>query len=179
MKEKINAKEWAKDFNQFMSDEISIRPPAFLTQQIQEAVHRDLYPNLGLIFSKLALIHVLVGSLSLLICSQFGMGRGHVLPHLLMSYGEMACMAACGALFLGLTSLVATLVFSRPELKRTREMGYSPILALGLLSLTVFFCFGADIALSVALVWLLGGLVAGALTMELGLGFRRLAHQHY
>jgi hypothetical protein len=116
-----------------------------------------------------------VGSLSLLLCSQFGMGRGYNLMHAFMSYGAFTCMAFCGALFLGLTVVVAGFFLSNPELKRIRSTAYAPIVFLGLMSLVVLFCFGAEIALNLALFWLFGALLAGMLLTELSLSVRQIA----
>ena len=165
MKEKIDPKEWAEDFKLFMSAP-EVSPPIHVREEIFSFVRRDLNPNLWFVFSKLAGIHVIVGSLSLLLCSQFGMGRGDAVMNAFMGYGMNVCMAFCGALFLGLTTLVAGFILSNSEIKKMRRTGYSLIPLLGLASLIVFFCFGADIVLGFALAWLLGATIAGVLVTE-------------
>lgn len=177
MKNKIDPREWAEDFKLFMSVP-EIDPPAHIRDEVFRVVHRDLHPSAWLVLSKLGGIHVVVGSFSLLICSQFGMGRGDTVMSTFMSYGAMVCMAFCGALFLGLTTLIAGVVLSQPELKKIRQTGYSPIALLGVVSLTVFFCFGADIAFSFAMAWFFGALSAGVLVTEASLGMRRLISLH-
>lgn len=177
MKEKIDPQEWAEDFKLFMSAP-EVSPPLAVREEIFGFVHRDLNPSVWLVLSKLGGIHALVGSLSLLLCSQFGMGRGDAVLNAFMGYGMTVCMIVCGALFLGLTTIVAGFILSNSELKKMRRTGYSPILLLGVASLVVFFCFGADIAFGFAMAWLLGATLAGLLVTEATLAFRQVRHQY-
>lgn len=172
MKEKLDPKEWADEFKSFLNAP-EVRPPQHLKKAIFEYIHNDLNPSIWRVFSKLGGIHVFVGSLSLLICEQFGMGRGSAIMDAFMGYGPTVCMAFCGALFLGLTSLIAGFVLSNSELVKIRRTGYSPIAILGVVSLIVFFCFGASIALNFALAWLVGAVAAGAIVTEISLRIKR------
>ena len=173
MKNHIDPKEWAEDFKLFMSIP-EIAPPAHIRNEVYRVVRRDLLPSIWLVLSKLGGIHIVVGGFSLLICSQFGMGRGDTLMSTFMSYGAMVCMAFCGALFLGLTTLIAGVILSQSELRKIRRTGYFPIALLGVISFAVFLFFGADIAFSFAVAWFFGALLAGALVMEMSLGVRSL-----
>jgi hypothetical protein len=169
---KMDPKEWSDDF-QFFLDSPKINPPPYIGEEIFRIVHRDLRPTLSLIVAKLGGIHIFVGSLSLLLCSQFGMGRGFNLMHVFMDYGTFSCMTVCGALFLGFSTLVAGFMLSQQELAKIRKTCYAPIVLLGTASLVVFFCFGAEMALTLALMWLFGAVVAGALALEAGFQFKR------
>lgn len=168
MTNKIDPKDWAKEFESFMEGP-EIAPPQELSQKVLGFVRNELNPRILSIVSKLAAIHVVVGSLSLLICSQFGMGTGEML---FMGLGEVACTLFCGALFLGASTFVAGFVFSKDELRKIRRTAYSPILALGILSLSIFLFFGAEIALNLAVVWLIGALGAGVIATELSIRLR-------
>lgn len=176
MSEKIDPKEWAKEFELFMSLP-EVTPPFHLSESILNYVKQDLNPSIWTVISKLGLIQVMIGSLSLLICSQFGMGGGSMLTTTFMGLGEWVCMAFCGGLFLGLPVLVALFTLSNSELRKIRRSGYGPIFVLGISSLTVFFCFGAEIALSLAIAWLFGGVAVGIFVTEAGLGIRMLVRQ--
>ena len=70
------SKNWAKEFETFASAE-SIDPPKKLKNKILSEVHKDLNPGILKVFSKMALIHFIVGSLMLLICPQFGWIRAY------------------------------------------------------------------------------------------------------
>lgn len=167
-------KNWNDDFNDFMTIS-EVRPPLAAGEEIFTLVHRDLNPTLLQVLGKLAAVHVVAGSLSLLLCVQFGMGRGYSLMNYFMRLGDVACFALCGAIFMGLTALVAGWILSAAEMKKIRSSAYSPIALLGLASLFVFFLFGAEIAFNTALIWLLGVLLAGVLVTEAHLGTRHRA----
>lgn len=172
MREKIDPKDWAEEFRQFLNAP-EVKPPAHVKNEIFETVHLDLNPSLAGVMTKLAGIHVFGGSISLLLCSQFGIGRGYNIAPFMMDYGVFTCMAFCGALFLGITVVVAGFVLSTEELVKIRKTCYAPVLVLGIASLILFLTFGAEIALSVAISWLIGGLLAGALFTEAILNIRR------
>ena len=176
MNNKVDPKEWAEDFKTFLESP-KVSPPAHIGEEIFSVVHRDFNPALSLVLAKLAGIHVFAGSLSLLLCSQFGMGRGPSLMHVFMPYGTFTCMTICGGLFVGFTTLVAGFLLSNPEIARIRRTGYAPIFLLGVASLVIFFCFGAEIAFTIALMWLFGAVLTGVLTLELGFRFRRYGLQ--
>ena len=168
----------SNEFEAFVSAPEST-PARDLSERIFARVHGDLNPALHRVFLKLATIHVFVSGLSLSICSQFGIGRTTSLTHSFMHYGDMVCMTMCGALFLGLTSLIAQWFLSADELRRVRRYAYSPILGLGAVSLLVFIAFGAEIATTFAVAWMLGGLVAGIFALETGFALRRLVHHRH
>lgn len=173
MKNDFNSKQINDEFKAFMNAK-EVTPPRSLTENIFQMVHKDLNPSIWELFSKLALIQMIVGSLSLLICSQFGIGPGP-LVHAFMVFGETACMALCGGLFLGVGAFAAMHFLSRPEIELIRTTGYLPMLAMGILSLGIFFGFGAEIVVSLAFVWLLGGFVGALIVVEASCRFRRLA----
>lgn len=171
MKEKIDPKEWAEEFKAFLSAP-EAKPSRDVQDEIFRVVHQDLNPNIWSVFGKLGGIHFFAGGLSLLLCSQFGVGRGDKMEHLFMNYGALACMVICGALFLGLTSVAAGFILSTEELRKIRKTCYAPIVMLGIASLMVFFFFGAEIVMSLALFWLIGAMIAGALLTETSLLIR-------
>ncbi len=82
-------------------------------------------------------------------------------------------MGFCGALFIGLTTLVAGFILTNPELKKIRRTAYAPIWTLGVVSLLVFLAFGAEIVIGFALAWLLGAIGTGILLTETGIYLRR------
>lgn len=175
MKNKIDPKEWAEDFKLFMSAP-EVSPPTHVRDEIFKLVYNDLNPKLWFVFGKLGAIHVVAGSLSLFLCVQFGMGRGYSLMHYFMGFGNTVCLALCGAIFMGLTVFSAGFILSTSELRKIRTSGYSPIALLGFASLVVFFSFGAEIVLGLAIAWLVGAFVTGVILTEASIKLRRLAH---
>src|SRR5437868_5004047 len=110
MKERYSGKDWANEFQEFVSAE-EREVPRFLSDRILSKVQQDLRPNKLWVFSKLSLIHTGVGTLTLLFCpySELYTFRDFNVMHLLMRWGEQVCMLGCGALFLGGSALAASL----------------------------------------------------------------------
>lgn len=177
MKPGIDPKVWAEEFQSFVNAPAAAAPEN-MREEIFSIVHRDLNPSFWLVLAKLGGIHAFVGSFSLLLCEQFGMGRGDAVMRLFMGYGMNVCMAFCGALFLGLTTIAAGFLLTNPELKKIRRTAYAPIWTLGLLSLAIFLFFGAKTALGFSFAWLLGAVLAGILFTEASIGLRRIAFRH-
>ncbi|MEO5969705.1 MAG: hypothetical protein ABIQ95_07230, partial [Bdellovibrionia bacterium] len=77
------------DFLDFKNGE-SVVPPLYLTEKIIDQIHHDLNPSAWIVFSKLSLIHFVVGIVTLSICPQFGFrvfGSGAGLMGMFMELG--------------------------------------------------------------------------------------------
>jgi hypothetical protein len=90
-----------------------------------------------------------------------------------MRYGDVACQIACGALFLGLSILVASFFLRPEEVKVIRKNRLTQIAALLGLSLGAFVCAGGDVLSSLTLAWVFGALGASLISLELGWVVRR------
>jgi hypothetical protein len=105
------------DFDSFMSAPES-PAPRWVGDELALCVRRDLEPRWPVLLSKLAGLHAVAGSLSLLLCPQFGVGaEAHSSPVMgfLMPYGELACALGCGAVFSFFTALSAGIFLTRDE----------------------------------------------------------------
>lgn len=163
-----------KEFQQFISQKPEA-VPAHLSDVIFKEVHADLDPSWSQIFVKVTLIHAVLGFLTLSICSQFGLQTFPVLDlmYAFMSVaGPKYCMAFCGAIFLSGSAFSFAMLLTRPELLKVRKTGVLQILILSILSLATLIFFGAEILLIPALLWLAGAIVAGVLSLELGIRVR-------
>lgn len=173
-KEDFSSQNWAEEFKEFMVVQ-PVAPPDELSRKILEMVRRDLNPAAWLVFLKIALIHVVVGTLSLLLCPQFGIhfSSGFDLLASFMQFNPYACMFACGLIFLSGTALVATLLLRPEEVRVIRQTKILQLSILGLLSLTTFFCFGAPVITGLGIAWFLGSVFGGAVTLEFGWKMRK------
>lgn len=169
MKPKITEKEWLEDFKDFVDfEEASV--PEEVSKNILKKVHKDLNPSAWWIFSKLFGIHVVVGTLSLAICNQFGLSPFHTefsLSEYFMKFGHSTCMFLCGVLFISLTVLLGRIVFSQDEFRVLSKNAALQIFGLSVFSLVAFTAFGAEIALSIGFLWLAGALLGGFTTIKI------------
>lgn len=169
MKNTLSPQEWAKEFQEFTQAQ-EIAPPTKVTERILAHVDLALNPAWWSVLSKLALIQVIVGAVTLLFCPQFGinLGGGAGLMGVFMRWGEEACMLGCGAVFLGTSALVSSLVLRPEEVKVIRRTELLQFSILGLLSIAVFIFAGATAIGTLALFWLVGSILGGLTTLELG-----------
>lgn len=169
MKDRLSNEEWLAEFQEFLAAP-EARPPQAISDRILAIVHKDLNPPAWLVFSKVAMIHVFVGTLSLLACPQFGVGplQGYGLMNFLMQFGHSVCMLACGAFFVSGTALVASLVLRPEEVRVVRKTELLQFAILSLLSVGVFLCLGTSVVVSLFSIWFAGSVLGGLATLELG-----------
>lgn len=80
--------------------------------------------------------------------------------------GHSFCMLGCGTLFVGVSLLAAGYFLTLEEVRSLKRTEFLQNLSLGLVSLGLFTAFGAQLILSVAGLWLLGGLIGGFVATE-------------
>jgi len=180
MKQKLSSEEWVKEFEEFLSAD-EMQPPQRVTDQILSRVRQDLNPGKFAVFSKLALIHTLVGTLTLLFCpySELYTFKSGNLMNVLMRFGEQVCMLGCGAVFLGGSALMASLVLRSEEVQVIRKARLLQLSVVALLSMTVFVCTGLLFLEGLAVFWALGSVLGGLVTLELGWAFRNWMKSAY
>ncbi len=166
-------KEWRTEFNSFMEEE-SVTPPPRVKDLVHGQIFRDFNPPPWKISLKMVLVMLITLPLNLFLCPQFGLGfleasglRSVLMPYI-MIFGLYGCMALCGAIFIGTTTLLASFVFRPEEVRAIKSQRLLQLSFLSLLALGSFVCFGADVFLSTGLVWLLGAVFGGAASLELG-----------
>ncbi len=156
-------RDWLEDFKEFIETPDTVVPPE-VSQKILSRIHVALNPSAWLIFAKLLGIHSVVGTFSLAVCDQFGMSpfnTGISLSEFFMEFGHSFCMGLCGFLFLGLSVLIASLVFRPEEFNVLRKNSFIQIFVLSILSLAAFFFMGAELLVGIGLIWLIGAFLGG------------------
>jgi hypothetical protein len=160
-------KKFEDEFDDFVGDKTA--GPAHLARaQFLDRVHNDLNPTMVNVLKKLILIQLGSGLLTLLFCPQLGVGftSNMGLMSILMSYGETYCMAGCGALFLGIGSLIAALLLRPEEVRVLRQTQLMQFPILSFLALSVFICFGAPVITVLGLAWLAGSVIGAIATFN-------------
>ncbi|MBY0472137.1 hypothetical protein K2X30_13300 [bacterium] len=174
MKKTPTPQEWTQEFQEFMgADEAQV--PKAVSDSILARVHKDLNPSSWLVFTKLSAIHTVMGFIMLLFCPQFGLGftNDMGLMALFMRFGDQACMLGCGAVFMSGSALTASLVLRSEEIRVIRKTELLQISSLALLSMGVFICAGVGVVASLGAFWILGSILGGLGTFELGWALRR------
>lgn len=174
MKETPTPQEWIEEFQEFMGADQAQVPKA-VSDSILARVNSDLNPSSWLVFAKVSAIHAVMGFITLLFCPQFGLGftDGMGLMALFMRFGDQACMVGCGAVFMGGSLLTASIVLRSEELRVIRGTEILQVSTLALLSMGVFICAGVGVVASLGAFWVLGSILGGLGTFELGLALRR------
>ncbi len=157
-----------KDYQDFLkSDQIQI--PTQLKESTALKIQRLIKPNAWIVFFKLLGVHSVVGGLSLSICHQFGLNPFNTEKSLADWFmtvgGHNICMLGCGVLFVSISFLAAGFLFSIEEVRALRKHDLLNNLSLGVISLGAFAAFGAELALGIAGLWLLGGFIGGLASM--------------
>lgn len=165
---KLNEKEWLEEFKEFVqADDVPV--PKDVTERIFNRVRADLNPSAWVVFAKLLGIHVVVGTLSLAICSQFGINPFHTsfsLSEYFMKFGHSTCMLLCGVLFIGLTVLLGRLFLRREELLVLSRNAILQIFGLSVLSMAAFIGLGAEIVLGIGVLWFVGAMIGGVVATK-------------
>jgi hypothetical protein len=165
MTKNIKENEWLEEFNQFISTE-QMEPPQSISEKILSNTKKLLNPSPWLVFLKLLGIHSVFGTLSLAICNQFGLNpfNTHLsLSEYFMTFGHSFCMLLCGVIFVSFSIIGAWMIFSRDEFNVLKNNYMTQVCSISFLSLATFVAFGADVSLSLAVLWLIGALVGGAI----------------
>lgn len=157
-----------KDYQDFLDSETKV--PEGLTQTVHKQIATLINPSTWTTFVKLFGVHLVIGMLSLAVCHQFGVnpfGTKNSLSEWFMNMGGHGfCMAACGFFFIGISILAAGYLFTIEELRVLKKNEFVQTLSLGLISLALLAAVGAELALGITLLWLLGGLAGGFLATK-------------
>ena len=163
------------DFTEFLAAKPA-QVPRDVSEKILSFVGRELNPSALTVFAKLAGIQFLIGSLTLLFCPQFGISLTSslgIMP-LLMNFGEEICMLGCGAFFLGLSLFAVSFILRPEEVRAIKRHEVMNLVSVATLALGVLVIIGGEVELTLGLIWLLGAIVAGAATLEMGWAMRKI-----
>jgi hypothetical protein len=174
--ERNNKQNWEKDFLYFASCEETSIPEA-LGENVLKTISDELHPSAIKVFGKLTLVTFLVGAITLLFCPQFGVSltSSMGLMYYLMPLGSTVCFVGCGGFFVGASIFIASLILKPEEILSLKEHAVLQLLSLSLLSLGALLCLGGEVVLTLGLVWALGAVVAGGLSLEAGWFLRKKA----
>ncbi len=142
--------------------------PLDLKKKIQSDIKSKLSPAWIRVFIKLAIIQFFASFIVLSICPQFDLGFNphSFLGHILMSWGELACNIACGAIFLGLGSVISVFILNHDELRVLRKIELPSFTSIGAIALICFMIFGVKFQFVMFMAWLTGAVLSAVLGLE-------------
>lgn len=173
---KNEKKDWVNEFNEYLLIE-SVNVPISHSTNVLAQIHQELNPTSLKVFGKISLIHFAMGLLTLLFCPQFGISvtSGLGLMPYLMKFGDSICMLGCGAVFTSLSLFTASLVLKPEEVRVLKQNQILQLATLSTLSLGAFLCIGGEIVFALGLAWILGAIIGGTLSLEVGWKLRLLS----
>jgi len=166
--------EWLKEFTEFsnLNFERNQIPASAYTKLKQR-----LFPNPWVVFGKVLVIHTIIGSLSLAVCNQFGLNPFNTQQTLtdwfMRIAGHNFCMLLCGTFFMMTTYILANVVLTLEEIETIKRYEWLQTGIFGLISLAAFHFFGAELVGTFIILWFIGALVGGYLSIEGSYRFRR------
>lgn len=156
------------------------KPPQSLSDRLQARLH----PSWMQVFSKLLIVQLIVGGLTLLFCPQFGiapLGGDSSFLTFLLKQGQFFCAAACGMIFIG-TSAIASLFVLNPE-ESAQLKKHSVTLIGALATIALFILLGISRGLEITThhsgayfssIWWIAALLSSLLFIQAGTWLKRL-----
>jgi hypothetical protein len=135
---KKTEKEMAKDYESFLSEPITHHPSSGINESIRGIIMNDLDPRWSSVMTKLLFTHMVISSLTLTLCPQFGLGPlggGQGLVGFIESYGHVVCGLFCGGFFFIGSVLMAAMLFTPAQKRKINSFAYGTFSLLGLISL--------------------------------------------
>jgi hypothetical protein len=164
--------EWLNELVEF-----SRLPKSEAPARVLQRLQTRLFPNPWIVFGKIATLHGLVGFLSLAICDQFGLNPFQTTQSLTIWFMSLAghhfCMVLCGMFFMTTTYLLANVVLTLEELESIKRHEWLQTSVVCLTSLAAFAFFGAELVGTFVLLWLVGAVSGGLLSIEVSYRLRR------
>lgn len=159
--------DWLKEFTEFSNITTDGSP---VSASSYATLKKRLFPDPWVVFGKVLAIHAVVGSLSLVVCNQFGLNPFQTQQSLtdwfMRVAGHNFCMFLCGTFFMMTTYLLANLFLSLEEVEAIKRYEWLQTGIIGLVSLVSFYFFGAELVGTFMLLWIVGAFLGGFLSIE-------------
>ncbi|AZZ37295.1 hypothetical protein CIK05_11015 [Bdellovibrio sp. qaytius] len=174
---KNNNMDWLQEYEEFLNaDKTPI--PESVNRRILANLYKLVNPSPIIIFFKILGIHSVISFLSLSICHQFGLNPFNTersLDSWMMSAGgHNACMVGCGVLFVGASLFLSGYFLSIEEVTALKRTKVLQTISLAVISLSLLIAAGAQVALTIGLLWFIGALIGGMIAVETSLILKRV-----
>ncbi len=159
MIEHNNEQQIAQEFAEFIAT-TPIPPASALDEIIIKRVERDLRPVWWQIWSKLTLVQVVAGLLTLSLCPQFGLGFGlhnEFLHTLHVTTTSPIFYLLCGLLFVSAGATLAGLILPRAAIRAFSQQKYLFFTLYTVLAYITLVTLGSEAFILSSLAWMVGG----------------------
>lgn len=175
---KTNAhNQWSQEYADFLNSDNQTPVPSALDQQVFSSIWNLMNPSPWIIFTKIFSIHLVLGTLSLAICHQFGMNpfatTKSLADWIMDLWGHNVCMFSCGVIFVSLSYLAGGYFLTIEEVKTLRQTEVWQTVALSLVSILGLMLFGAETSIFEVALWVFGAVTGGIFASELSWILRR------
>jgi len=164
--------QWWEDLGTFLRHP-GETPPETVSEDLRALVYRDLTVDVAKLVTKSVIAFALAGLAVVSVCPQLGVGPffgdsavAQELAHVLHSGGALACATLCGALFVGLGTVLSVVALRRAELRWAYRRRTSAAVIVAITGLVALALFGGESDGTERFFWLVGAMVSAALVME-------------
>ena len=173
---KNNNMDWLAEYEEFLNADKTAIPEA-VNLRILASLKKLVNPSPFIVFFKVLGIHSVISFLSLSICHQFGLNpfntERSLADWMMSTGGHHACMIGCGVLFVGLSLFLAGYLLSIEEVIALKKTKVLQTISLGVISLSLLIAVGAQVALTIGVLWFVGAVIGGMVAVETSLLLKR------
>ena len=145
-----------------MSNELDVK--------IKNDIKRRLNPKPLDIILKVSIIHLLSAVFTLAICPQFGKKLFafdiNLMDYFMMITGPRYCVALCGTFFIGTSFFINSLFLNYDEFRVIRTHRHLTVFMIVLISFGSFIMFDPVLFLESTVLWFIGAVAGGYITLE-------------
>ncbi len=159
----MKIRDHQKEFKSFLTEGRQ-GPSAQLTSLVRSQVEMELGCSVFFVITKIFVIQLFFGILTLLICPQYGLslnGFEVVFNFFHTHFGMMVCMSLCGGIFMGTGAFAASILMTELEAKKTRKHILETYFLIGFSNVLILHFFVGDHSLFLSMAWFLGGIIGG------------------
>jgi len=165
-----------REFAEFIDAE-PLAPAPSVDKLILQRVAQDLCPARWKVWSRLTLVEVTAGLLTLTICPQFGLGFGQhneFLHALHAATTPLVFYLLCGLFFVSFGAALAGVVLTRAEIRTLGQQKYLYFAVYSLLVYLGLLTLGPEAFVVSSMAWVIGALLGNILTFAAVTRLRQL-----
>ncbi len=168
MRKTDSQQQLLKEFAEFVEAD-PLAPPTGLDKTLLGMVAKDLRPARWKVFTKLTVVEVAAGLVTLTICPQFGLGFGQhnaFVHNLHLALPSAVFYLFCGLFFVSLGAILCGLALTRADTRRIGNGSYAYFFVYSLMAYLVLISLGTEAFVAGSIFWIAGALLGNVLGFE-------------